>query len=117
MRNWCGARPLKERAGFLRRDARLLCQFGNHPLIAKTIIDDRSFIIGIQIEQPSDCAESLESVVLSYGEAEFGARSKKAIGLIDSTRHQVIDQNSDVRSLASEDQRIFSECGSSGVDS
>src|SRR5436309_3311330 len=73
-------------------------------------------LVGDQSEPVAEVPEALLGVVLAKEQAELGLRGMHAIGLIHLFGDEVVDEDSEVRLIAPQDDLVAAEGKAGGVD-
>src|SRR6185503_6499862 len=108
MNEGCAPGVCKNVSSVGRCDARRLGELKRRILLSESFSDH--FLLGVSEDAKthSDRPQTPDRIVLTNGQAELGPRCEKPIRFVHSARNQVVDQNSDVGSLSTENEWLLS---------
>src|SRR3989475_3720986 len=106
-----------ERTGCLFRSDRRLAREPQRELLGiEPSLGRAQLVAGQQTKPLREGHQTTQRVVLAEEQPKFRPRREQPVRLVDSARHQIIDQHSDVRVVASEDHRLGAADPAHGVD-
>src|SRR6185437_10183368 len=76
---------------------------------------DLTLALIVQAQLESNGCETLDRIVLSHGKAKLGTGGEQAVRLVHATRHEIVDQHSDVRRVSAKYDRVSTRAGEAGV--
>src|SRR6185436_4473378 len=108
MNEGCAPGVCKNVSSVGRCDAGRFGELKRRILLSESFSDH--FLLGVSEDAKthSDRPQTPDRIVLTNGQAELGPRCEKPIRFVHSARNQVVDQNSDIGSLSTENEWLLS---------
>jgi hypothetical protein len=79
-----------------RRDAGIANERRETVLGIEPFVNRTAFGVRVDPARNTDRRKPSQGLVLAYRQPEFASRREKAVGLVDATRDQVVDEHADV---------------------